>query len=67
MNMTTWKPEPDPENHGHWRIVNVTTGKTVVYGLTKTDAENFVERRNYQERKRHERAKATTGHSGRNA
>lgn len=51
--MTTWKAEQDPHNPGHWRIVNATTGKTVVYGLSKRDAECFANRRNQQENKRH--------------
>jgi hypothetical protein len=51
--MILWKPEPDPQNSGHWRIVNVKTGKVVVYGLTARDAKEFADRRNHQEEKRH--------------
>lgn len=51
--MILWKPEADPQNSGHWRIVNVKTGKTVVYGLSKNDAVCFANRRNHQEKKRH--------------
>lgn len=60
--MTIWRSEPDPENRGHWRIVNNANGKTVVYGLSKIDADSFVERRNKQERKRQkDDARKTTG------
>lgn len=51
--MILWKPESDPQNPGHWRIVNVKTGKVVVYGLSKVDAASFANRRNHQEEKRH--------------
>ena len=50
--MTLWKAEPDPTNLGHWRIINASTLKTIVYGLTKLDAEAFAERRNKEQAKR---------------
>ena len=50
--MTLWKSESDPTNPGQWRIVNATTGKTIVYGLSERDANDFVKRRNQQEAKR---------------
>lgn len=60
--MTTWFSQPDPDNPGHWRIVNNANGKTVVYGLSRQDADSFVERRNKQERKRQkDDTRTTTG------
>lgn len=50
--MTLWKATEDPHNPGHWRIINADTGKTIVYGLSKMDAEAFAERRNKQQAKR---------------
>lgn len=44
--MILWKPESDPQNPGHWRIVNVKTGKVVVYGLSKAWAISLVNQRN---------------------
>lgn len=55
-----WKAEPDPTNPGQWRIINFNTRKTVVYGLSQRDAEDFSRRRNFQEDKKHERSKTTT-------
>jgi len=49
--MTTWISAPDPKTPGHWQIVT-SAGQTVVYGLTKLDAENFVEQRNKEQKKK---------------
>lgn len=47
-----WRSEPDTQNPGSYRIVNVSTGKTVVYGLSQQDADSFVARRHKQEAKK---------------
>lgn len=50
--MTPWKYVPDPNNPGQWKIINSATLKTIVYGLTKIDADSFADRRNKQQEKR---------------
>lgn len=58
--MTLWKAEPDPHNANQWRIINDTTGKTVVSGLSQADADAFVRRRNWQEARRKDSPQKTT-------
>lgn len=49
--MTTWKPEPDSDNPGCWRIVITETRKTIAYGMSKADAEMFCKQRNKKQNK----------------
>jgi len=50
--MIYWKSVPDENNPGQWKIINDSTKKTIVYGLSQRDAEAFADRRNKQQEKR---------------
>jgi len=47
---TTFRSEPDPQNNGCWRIVNATTNVILAHGMTKADADSFVEKKNKQKK-----------------
>ena len=49
--MTTWISTTDPQNPGQWRIVT-SEGRTIVFGLSKKDADSFVEQRNKEQKKK---------------